>query len=222
MSNKDRRAELVSAAVGDELTDDERAELAAMAAADPTVDVEVDELRRVVARMSAVDKWDDAEPSRDLRRRVLDIDRQPQSTRWSRPVVAAAAAACVLVGAAGVLGFQAATSGAVTGPPGTLGAYEAAAFVASPGLSVDGGLVAHTWGTESILDIADSADSTIYEVFLIERSGEAASSGSFVGTEASIDCRMNAAVDRPDVAGIEIRTSTGSVVARAEVPTVTS
>ncbi|SNT43442.1 hypothetical protein [Rhodococcoides kyotonense] len=218
-----RRAELIAAAVADDLTDAERAELRAMAAADPTVDTEIDQYRRVAARMSDASvslPWAEVGPSDSLRERVLGPDTTTRRT-GGRPFLWAAAAsvAGIAVGAASVLGIGAATDRPVTGPPGTLGAFEEIAFTGVPsGIDIEGGLVAHTWGTETVLEMEGVPDRGAYEVFVLEQSGAARASGTFLGSSVTIDCRMNAAVLRENVSGIEIRASDGSVLAAAAVP----
>ena len=54
--------------------------------------------------------------------------------------------------------------------------------------------MAHTWGTETVLDLTGTTARTVYDVVLVDRSGRPAPSGSFLGTGATIDCRMNAAL----------------------------
>ncbi|MGV8875447.1 MAG: hypothetical protein ACOH2Q_23185, partial [Rhodococcus sp. (in: high G+C Gram-positive bacteria)] len=146
--------------------------------------------------------------------------------RRSAVLTAAAAILGVVVGGGIVLGVDASRpqpenpSAAITGPPGTLGAYEQVAFTTSvPSVDIDGGLVAHTWGTETILEMDGVSDRGPYEVVLVDRSGIERPSGTFLGSDVTIECRMNAAVLRGDVTEIEIRGSDGSVLASAQLPT---
>ena len=225
-----RREELIAAAVTDDLTDTERHELDALQADDPSVTDEIRELRGTAASLSPAAGlvWDDAEPGDLLRRRIV----RP-SGRVGLTTVAATVAG-IAVGVAAVLGVQ--TIGAergetradstiaapeVEGPPGELGAFETVDFIAEePDVSVDGGLVAHTWGTETVLEMQGVPLNAAFEVVLVDRAGADRSSGSFLGSAVTIDCRMNAAVLRPDVAEIEIRTSRGGLLARAALPSV--
>lgn len=237
---EDRRAELIAAQVAGDLTEDERAELRKMADADPSVERYIEDFRRVVGRVSDALPhlpWDEAQPSESLRRRVTAIPGVTAIPRVAaipteadsrrpvrgRPVLLAAAAAVagIAVGAGIVLGIGAASVGEpVTGPPGTLGAYEEVAFTGVPsGIEIEGGLVAHTWGTETILEMNGIPSNDTYEVLVLAQSGAQLTSGTFLGSTVTIDCRMNAAVLRAEVSGIEIRTSDGSVLATAEVPT---
>ncbi|MGA9873911.1 MAG: hypothetical protein WBQ44_22570, partial [Rhodococcus sp. (in: high G+C Gram-positive bacteria)] len=138
-----------------------------------------------------------------------------------QPAALAAAAAVVgiAVGGGAVLGATVITDRPVTGPPGTLGAYEQIDFTGTPsGIEIEGGLVPHTWGTETVLEVDGVPELGSYEVYVLEQSGAALASGSFLGSSLTIDCRMNAAVMRSDVSGIEIRNSDGSVLAKAAVP----
>ena len=231
----DRRAELIAAAVGDDLDDTEAAELRELAAADPTVDRDLAELRALtgtLGRRGPIEPWLESSTSPDLRARVLggtpDAAWPPQRSRGPRRSAGLAAAAAVVglaVGGGVVLGVDAVRptpsdpSAVITGPPGTLGAYEQVAFTTSvPNVDIEGGLVAHTWGTETILDMDGVSDRGPYEVVLVDRSGAELPSGTFLGSDVTIECRMNAAVLRGDVTEIEIRGSDGSVLASAQLP----
>lgn len=83
-----------------------------------------------------------------------------------------------------------------------------------------GDLVAHTWGTETVLEIAGLPAGERYAVVLVARDGDVYQSGTFLGSEVTIDCRMNAALLRPDVADVEIRDDEGVVVGVAHAPAV--
>ncbi|MDJ0392165.1 hypothetical protein QMK17_02325 [Rhodococcus sp. G-MC3] len=123
------------------------------------------------------------------------------------------------VGAGTVLGVDAATDRPATGPPGTLGAFEQIEFIGTPaGTDIEGGLVAHTWGTETVLEMDGVPVAGTYEVYVVDGSGVERASGTFFGSAVAIDCRMNAAVMRENVDGIEIRNADGSVLAFADVP----
>lgn len=224
-----RREELIAAAVADDLDDSEKEELRALIAAEPTVADEIRDMRETVASLSPAAGlvWADDHPGDLLRRRVVRSSARP------RRATVVAVAAGIAVGVAGVFGVQSVvgesgTSADLTvaapeveGAPGELGAFEAIDFTASsPGVSVDGGLVAHTWGTETVLDMEGVPVDEAFEVVLVDRTGADRSSGSFLGSSVTIDCRMNAAVLRPDVAEIEIRAAGGDLLARAALPTV--
>ena len=138
--------------------------------------------------------------------------------RWVMP--AAAAAACLVLGfGVGALGIPRGPAEAPLGAPGELGAREVVDFAGEPsGVSVDGSVVAHTWGTETILEISGLAVGESYQLVVVDAEGRAESSGSFVGSTATIDCRMNAATLRSDAASIEIRDAAGGTVAAAVLP----
>ncbi|OZF46910.1 hypothetical protein [Rhodococcus sp. 14-1411-2a] len=248
----DRRAELIAAAVGDDLDDAEAAELRRLAASDPTIDDEIAELRSLTMTLGSrgpTDAWLESWTSPDLRERILGAtgssERSPQQDRRtqrfggqrlgrqrfggqrrSAGLAVAAAIVGVVVGSGVVLGVDAYRQdptnppAAITGPPGTLGAYEQVAFTTEvPSVDIEGGLVAHTWGTETVLEMDGISDRGPYEVVLVDRSGVERPSGTFLGSDITIECRMNAAVLRQDVTDIEIRTSGGAVLARAQLPT---
>ncbi|MBY4129396.1 hypothetical protein HQO83_13425 [Rhodococcus fascians] len=231
----DRRAELIAAAVADDLDDTEAAELRELATSDPAVDRDIAELRSLTETLGSrgpTGPWLESSPSRQLRERVLGATGEsawpPQRSRGRRRsagLVAAAATVGLVIGGGVVLGVDAfgptpeGSAAAISGPPGTLGAYEQVAFVTSaPNVDIEGGLVAHTWGTETFLDMDGISDRGPYEVVLVDRSGAELPSGTFLGSDVTIECRMNAAVLRGDVTEIEIRGSDGSVLASAQLP----
>ncbi|OZC76624.1 hypothetical protein CH251_07065 [Rhodococcus sp. 06-462-5] len=237
-ASPDRRAELIAAAVGDDLDDAEASELRELAAADPTIDTEIAELRAmtdILGHHGPSEPWLEPATPPDLRERILvatgHSPRQRSGSqrfgmqRRSAGLAAAAAIVGVVVGSGVVLGVDAYREPAnpptaITGPPGTLGAYEEIAFTTTaPSVDIEGGLVAHTWGTETVLEMDGISDRGPYEVVLVDRTGVERPSGTFLGSDITIECRMNAAVLRQDVTDIEIRTSGGAVLARAQLPT---
>ncbi len=219
----ERRAELIAAALDDSLTAGERVELDRARAADPGIDHEIDDLRQMITRMqAATGHWDDTTPAPTLRARVaaIGVATTTQAPRRRRGwLVALGAAACVLIGVGGTIGVQALGDAPVTGPPGTLGAVEEVDFTGErSGMSIDGALVAHTWGTETLLEIDGLPVDDTFAVTLVGSNGERFASGTFFGSTVTIDCRMNAAVPRTDVATVEISDAAGGVVASAELP----
>lgn len=143
------------------------------------------------------------------------------SRRGLRPLLLlVGAAACVAVGLGGGA-LLAAPRGAVEGPPGTLGAIEQVDFAGAPAaVDIDGALVAHTWGTETVLTVDGLARGAAFTVVVIGEDGAEYESGTFLGSSVPIDCRLNAAVLREDVAAVAIRSLEGGQIAVAEVPSV--
>lgn len=234
----DRPAALIAGAIRGDLSPAELTELHALRAGDATVDAEIRDLSALVSLTSAsLSEWDSSTPSSGLRQRILAVSdsadtsssapeqhpgRRAPSARRRRWVMVLAAAACVGIGAGGVLLGQPGTPGAPTGPPGTLGAVELISFSGEPtGVAVDGSIIAHTWGTETVLNITGLTASVPYHVVLVSSDGDTFDSGSFLGSTVAIDCEMNAAVMRDAVTSVEIQDASGAVVATAEVPETT-
>ncbi len=230
----DREAELIAAAAAEELSPAEAEEYAALVAADPGAAAEAEELRALLARLEeeAPQPWAEPVPSPDLAARVLAIPetergtpvpvaRGPRVIRW----LPAAAAAVVLLLVGGVAGALVADRGEQPpeGPPGTLGAVEPIAFDAEPeGVDIEASLVAHTWGTETVLDMDGWTEGARYQVLLVGSDGAVEDSGTFLGSQVPVVCRMNGALLREQVDVVEIRDGEGRVVARSDVPTVSS
>lgn len=230
----DREAELIAAAAAGELSPAEAEEYAALVAADPGAAAETEEMRTLLARLDEVPvPWAEPVPSPELAARVLAIpetEREAaptESGRRSRLVrwLPAAAAAVVLLLVGGVAG--AVVGGRdeqpPQGPPGTLGALEPIAFEDEPdGVDIEASLVAHTWGTETVLDMDGWTEGARYQVLLVGSDGAVEDSGTFLGSQVPIVCRMNAALLREQVDVVEIRDGDGRVVARSDVPAVSS
>ncbi|MFB2581918.1 hypothetical protein ACEXQD_11750 [Herbiconiux sp. P15] len=139
------------------------------------------------------------------------------------PLIAAAAAACLALGLGVGIGALASPGEErmASGAPGELGALESVDFLGEPdGVRVDGGVVAHTWGTETILEVEGLPVGASYSVVVVDGAGEEHASGSFAGSEAVIDCRMNVSTLRGDAARVEIVDSQGATVASADLPGV--
>ena len=155
-----------------------------------------------------------------LERAELDALRvQAPQRRPRRSLFALVAAGCVVAGAGGTLAVQQVTGAPPDGPPGTYGAVEDVAFAVQPsGVAVDGSLIAHTWGTETVLEIEGLQPGETFVVVLVAEDGEEFASGTFFGSEVLIDCRMNAAVMRDEVDRVEITADDGEIIARAQLP----
>jgi hypothetical protein len=257
MFDQDRRAELIAAAVANDLTPEETAELNALRAADPSITRELADLRALAADLPKT--WDESQPSPSLREKVVELVETsepvasvaepvealspptppvepvetptPTATPATSPVadltqrrrrpwlLPVTAAACLALGATAALSIDTLSNLPPTGGPGTLGAIEPITFDGEPsGTTVDGSLVAHTWGTETFLEIDGLPVGDTYSVVLVDESGESFDSGSFIGATATVDCRMNAAVMREEVTTVQIQDAQGAVVATAALP----
>lgn len=231
----DHEAALVAAAASGQLEPDEVAAYDALVAADPGVAAEVAELRALLTRVGEVGTWHDVEPSADLAARVLatphaavqERDKEPTRLDDHRPrrrrLLTGVAAAAALVVLGGVVGVAAQDwrEQPPQGPPGTLGAVEQIDFRGEPAdVDIEASLVAHTWGTETVLDMDGWTPGERFEVVLVGADGEAEGSGSFLGSQVTVVCRMNGALMREEVDVVEIRDARGRVVATSDVPAV--
>lgn len=139
--------------------------------------------------------------------------------RW----LAGAAAAVVLLGAGAAGGalLDSRLSAPPDGPPGTLGAVEPIEFDGLPaGVEVDASLVAHTWGTETVLEMDGWTPGDRYRLVLVGPDGELEDSGTFLGSQVTIDCKMNGALLREDVEAVQILDDSDEVVATSDLPDV--
>ncbi|GAA2018187.1 hypothetical protein WDZ16_09755 [Pseudokineococcus marinus] len=232
--HEDRRAELLGGAATGDLDAAERAELEALLAEDPSAAAELEDLGAVVAALPPRGSgWQ--EPVPPPRRTSAVAEDAPASgsgvagdgpadaVRRRRPpwAVAAAAAALVVVGAGVGAGVASLEDGPPEGPPGTLGALEQVAVVGEPaGVDADLAVVAHTWGTETVLDVAGLPVGGAYRVVLVGEDGAEAGSGSFLGSEGPVECRLNAALLREDVDRLVVLDAADAVVMTADLPPV--
>lgn len=232
----DRRAEWIGAALAGELTPQEQAEFDEACRRDPSMQQEVADLQGVLGRLRASDlEWVEAQPGADLADRVAatgeppvrpeTVDTATSRPRWRGRAARALVAACLVAGGVlGTLGYQRTVDAPPEGPPGTLGAVEQISFTGEPsGSDVEASLVAHTWGTETVLEIEGLRVGETFEVVLVSSSGEELSSGSFIGAEAIVECRMNAAIMREEVAQVRVRSiDDRAVMLTADLPEVAS
>lgn len=143
-----------------------------------------------------------------------------------RTSVVLALAASLLVGVGGGFGLARSTAdqppAPVTGPPGTLGAAEQLAFTELPdGVTLTASVVAHTWGTETVLrQLTGLETGTTYSVVLVGDDGTEISAGSFVASEVPVDCSLTGSALREDVAEVSVRTAEGAEVMRSPLPPV--
>lgn len=160
--------------------------------------------------------------------RPADLDAH-RATRGMLPrrrrtaLLIAGAAACLALGAVGGAFLATPRADVATGPAGTLGAVEDVTFQGAPaGVDVEGDVVAHTWGTETVLSVDGLPAGDSFSVFVVDAAGGEHPSGTMLGSAVRIDCRLNADVLRQDAASVEIRDAAGDRVAVAELPPVSA
>lgn len=221
----DRRAELIAAHLADELTTQEHQELESLRIADPSIQQELDSMSDILGLLrNSVPNWSEEEPPATLEPAVRAIPHASRGTEDSRRsrspmLMLAAAAACFVAGAAVVLGAQAVLDSPPDGPPGTYGAVEPVTFTAAPdSVDVEGALIAHTWGTETVLEIDGMPVGENFTVVLVSEAGQEFESGAFIGSEVPVECRLNAAVMRDEVVRVEIVDPNGERVMSADLP----
>lgn len=234
MDPRARLHELMGAAAFDALSDAESVELERLLAADPQARRELQEMRATVAALPPAGSGTtfEASPSPDLEERVVGAVGGPPPPPVAVPAPpptrarpwALVAAAATLVVAAGLGGWAVGQRepSTPTGPPGTLGATEAISFTGEPrGVEVDASVVAHTWGTETVMTI-DGLQQGSYTVQILDTDGEAVDSGTFIAAAQGItDCRMIAALLREDADAIVVSDADGDVVMRSQLPQAT-
>lgn len=224
-----RREQLLAAAATDALHDDEREELETLLRTDPTARTELAALRRDAGRLRAWDGepgtgWVDVDPSATLAARVARAggERARPARRARRAGLVVAAALLVAAGSGGTFAVQSwRADGPVEGPPGTLGAVEPLDLQrgdSSRPAAVRAAFVAHTWGTEAVLDVERTRPGAVYAVYVVDQRGREVQAGGFLGSRQEVHCSVNAPVMRGDVAGLRIVDATGATVASARVP----
>ncbi|WP_369372157.1 hypothetical protein AB1046_02240 [Promicromonospora sp. Populi] len=219
---RERARELLELGAHRELDDAEQDELIRLLHDHPGV--EYDDFTAELGSLSSLGRLDDALPSPALRERITTatgFDTAPpmQPRRWSRPLLAAAAVALIALGAAGnaVVGTLLEDE-PPSGPPGTLGVVEAIDFTGEPsGVEVDASVVAHTWGTETRIDVDGLPEGETFTVVVLGSDGAEFASGTFIGSAVPVRCAMNAAVLRTDVATVEIRDAAGHIVMSSDL-----
>lgn len=223
---RERARELLDLGAHRELSTAEQNELTRLLHEHPGV--EYDDFAPELAALSGLGPIGDESPPPALRERIAaTVEPSPTaggSRRWSRPLLAAAAVALLGLGAAGnaVVGTLL-DDDPPAGPPGTLGAVEQIDFDGEPsGVAVDASVVAHTWGTETLLDVDGLPAGESFTVVVIAADGDEFPSGEFIGSTVPVNCAMNAAILRQDVAAIEIRDTDGDTVMASELPRATA
>jgi anti-sigma factor RsiW len=240
------RALLAAAATG-RLDDDERARLDALLARDPAAASELAELRGVLDALEPLRDpaaaWREqpppplpAAPGPPGRSAPPGPSAQPapavllpRQRSSGRRTAALALAACLLLAVGGVGGAlvrgaldERGRPAVVVGPPGTLGAVEEVSTRTSDGVGATASVVAHTWGTETVLDLSGLERGRTYQVVVVDEAGRAVVAGTVLGTGGAIDCTMNAAVLRADASRVQVLDPAGTAVVDAELPPVSA
>ncbi|PPG04436.1 hypothetical protein C5E06_04530 [Pseudoclavibacter sp. RFBI5] len=193
-----------------------------------------DELRDAVLAFGTVDGGADGPQSGDRDRdrdrgSGSDRDAEAQAApvtplrrrRFGGALLAGVAAVGLLVGIVGGFFLPRPETPPPVGDPGTLGAVEPVDFQGEPaGVEIDGSVVAHTWGTETLLTVTGLPSGEFYSVVVVDATGDDVGSGTFLGSEVEINCAVNAAALREEVTSVEIRGESGDVVAAAALPRV--
>ena len=156
-----------------------------------------DLLERTLSRVEQARRTED-ELQRRRRNRLL----------WRSAFAAVAATLLIVIGSFVLVPM-------IAGPP-----LEPVAFSETPpGVEAEANLIDHTRGTETILVVSGLEDGKTYELALRDEDGAYVPSGAFIGTgEQPVECRMNAALLREEVTGLEVRTTEGVLVLEADLP----
>jgi hypothetical protein len=213
-----RYREQIGAFLLGELDGEERTAMQTHLNSCPVCQAEVRELEPVVAALAdaAPDRIDeDPRPPGDLEELTLApilgemhrARRRRRRFRWS-----ALAAAAIWVVVIGLAGFTWILEPAVS--------LERLSFSrVTPGVKVEGNLIAHAWGTEIRLVASGMRDGQSHRVTLVSEDGERVHAGTFIGTgDRRLRCRLNAALLREDAARLEVRTPGGELVFLAKLP----
>lgn len=151
-------------------------------------------------------------PSPELKEKV--VERTLGRPRRVSPAVAAAALLVVVIGAAALLvGLPNSDA-----PPG-LGDEEPISFGSPPpGTAIEASVVAHTWGTELLMEAEGLEAGEVYTVSIEREDGTSVPTGTFIGVgEEEIDCALNAAVLRQNATAVVIADSDGDQVLRSNL-----
>ncbi|MFB9377053.1 hypothetical protein ACFFKU_02400 [Kineococcus gynurae] len=220
----DRRAELLGAALGGDLDEQERRELDELLRTDPSAAADLAELGAVLDRLPPRGSgWIDTTPPATVPPVTFPPPAPARRPSHHRGRWRLALAAALLLGAGFGGGILTAALGdrPVEGPPGTLGAVETLTVSGAPeGVRASTAVVAHTWGTETVLDVSGLAVGEVFTVDVVGTDGRTETAGSFLGSTVPVECRMNAALLREDVTEIQIRDLAGDVVFRSALPPV--
>ncbi|MGI8538495.1 MAG: anti-sigma factor family protein [Rubrobacteraceae bacterium] len=222
--NHRRYRELLGARLLGEIEPEEESELERHLETCPECRAEEAELRSVadlLGEPGSLEK-EDLEPPPELKEKVVEEvfgdgrggGDGGRRARTKAPLAAfAAVAAVVLVGVAAVfVGLP------NSGAPG-LGDEEPISFGSPPaGVTVEASVVAHTWGTELLMDAEGLEAGEVYTVSIEREDGDTVPTGTFIGVGgAKIDCALNAAVLRQNASSVVIADSDGEQILRSNL-----
>ena len=232
MTDRDHRhyKELLGAYVLGHLEGEEEREVQAHLETCASCRVEIGELDEVAAVLSAYSIGGEVEPgagtehrapSAGLEDRIVAAatgDRAGPETgrrrKWlTAPGLAAAslAVAALVFAAVWILPLEPEEPG--------LGDVEPISFSTEPeGVSADGEVVAHTWGTEVMLEVEGLEEGEQYKVDMTDAEGTRVSAGTLIGdNDVPVECVLNGAVLRQNAEAISVRNSDGAVVLRSDL-----
>jgi anti-sigma-K factor RskA len=178
---------------------------------------EVAELEPVVAALDVLGpaRFDAPAPPAELEHQLLDEvgHRRRAAVRRDRVRRVGGTA---LVAASVAAAFAAGTwyAGPRTDPP----VIPVVMTLDQPGLTVDAGLVRHTWGTELKLEATGLRDGQSYAVTFLADDGSRVSAGSFLGTGTRpVRCSVNAAIPVDAATRLEVTDPRGQLVMDADL-----
>lgn len=126
----------------------------------------------------------------------------------------------IAAGVGGIAGYVGRDLTDESPPPEAGPPIEDVAFDTPDGVSVEAGLINHTWGTELLLDVSGLRGGTTYDVVYRTTGGAEVAAGSLLAvSDVLMKCRFNAAPVRADVRGIEVRDG-DDVVLETTLPTL--
>jgi hypothetical protein len=159
------------------------------------------------------------DPPPRLKERIVEevFGESERGVRPGNPALVAAAAITValLIGTVSLF-----TVFSDSGNPPGLGDEEPISFASEPGgvRVVEASVVAHTWGTELLMEVEGLREGEVYSVEIEREDGTTAPGGTMIGVgENPIDCALNAAVLRQNAEAITIADSSGEVILRSRL-----